>query len=353
MTRPIPIETFRALDESLAKEMGRTWKKQYTRLVQLTARALDRNDQAAIEEAIQSFDLVKVFKRHRRSAEMIGMAAVFFGASRLTPVNQTNFAEKSEPEQVKAALDQFEKMMEELTEQVRRSAEKAVVDELTLRRDEEQTVQKAGGRLRRFTSFANKSVGKAGFSGIQIASSLHTSRLSSWGFTTEARLKGVTHYQVNEQLDGRICPVCREMHKKVFPVEPAHGRLDGILKERDTSKLKILAPWPKQDRASVAALKTMSAEELTSRGWDTPPYHPLCRGILKPVKGSKRVATPATTVTGDTRLLPVSRAPIDTNLADKVVDAIVVDGLTDDEVASSLGIAATLVARIRKEREID
>lgn len=136
--------------------------------------------------------------------------------------------------------------------------------------------KKAERVLHPFISFMNGT----SQSFIDMAASLHTSRLSAYGFTAEADALGLTQYQINEQLDTRICPVCTEMHGKVFSVRDARALLDVVLRVDDPEDLKQLQPWPKQDKASVATLEGMSTQELVEHSWHIPPYHPRCRGLL-------------------------------------------------------------------------
>lgn len=133
-----------------------------------------------------------------------------------------------------------------------------------------------GRVLHPFSSFMD-SAGKSYFN---ITSSLHTSRVSAYGFTAEAAVLGVTEYQLSEQLDGRTCPVCRRMHGKTFKVKDARALLDIVTRTTDPDDLKQLQPWPGQDAKSLKELEDLSNDELVARGWHIPPFHPRCRGLL-------------------------------------------------------------------------
>jgi hypothetical protein len=127
-----------------------------------------------------------------------------------------------------------------------------------------------------FSSF----VDSAGRTFFNMASSLHTSRLSAFGYTAEAQYLGVTQYQIDEQLDGRTCPVCEYMNGKVFDVSDARGFLDTVVRTQDADELRLLQPWPSQSKAALATMKDMSSDELVMSGWHVPPFHPHCRGLL-------------------------------------------------------------------------
>jgi hypothetical protein len=130
-----------------------------------------------------------------------------------------------------------------------------------------------------FSSF----VDSAGRTFFNIASSLHTSRLSAFGFTAEADYLGVKQYRIDEQLDNRTCPVCEYMDGKVFDVEDARGFLDTVVRTEDADELKSLQPWPSQSKQGLEDLKSLSNDELVMSGWHVPPFHPRCRGLLAKV----------------------------------------------------------------------
>lgn len=130
--------------------------------------------------------------------------------------------------------------------------------------------------LRDFQSFMDAS-GKAYF---DMVSSLHTSRVSAYGFTAEAAALGIKEYQITEQLDNRICPVCATMHGRKFKVRDARRLLEVVTRVTDPDDLKQLQPWPSQSKAEVEKLAEMSEEELVGKGWHIPPFHPRCRGLL-------------------------------------------------------------------------
>lgn len=136
--------------------------------------------------------------------------------------------------------------------------------------------KKAERILQPFQSFMD-STGKAF---IQLASSLHTSRVSAYGFTAEAMVLGMEEYQITEQLDTRTCPVCRLMHGKTFAVKDARALLDVVTRSVDPDDLKQLQPWPSQTKAAVEAMAKLTPRELVMNGWHIPPFHPLCRGLL-------------------------------------------------------------------------
>lgn len=127
-----------------------------------------------------------------------------------------------------------------------------------------------------FSSFVD-SAGQAYFNTV---SSLHTSRVSAYGFTAEAYALGLQEYQITEQLDGRICDVCRLMHGKSFSVSEARSLLDVVLRVSSKEDFKSLQPWPSQSKKALQEMSQMSSAEIVAKGWHIPPFHPRCRGLL-------------------------------------------------------------------------
>jgi hypothetical protein len=139
------------------------------------------------------------------------------------------------------------------------------------------TITKADDQryLKDFASFKD-----AGTKMVQLISQLHTSRLSAYGFVAEADVLGVDEYAISEQLDNRICPVCQQMHGKVYSVAEAKRALDTILNVENPDDLKTIQAWPTNTPDEVAKLKVMTPEQMYANNWHIPPFHPFCRGLL-------------------------------------------------------------------------
>lgn len=158
-----------------------------------------------------------------------------------------------------------------------------------------------------FTGLFNKALNGNASALVSISANLTTSRIISYGFLVEARATGIQQFEISEVLDLRTCPVCEMMHGTIFDVERALSKITELLNITDPAQLKTRAPFASQSAASLAELRTLSADELAARGMDTPPYHPLCRGIvvevgrrsgevvqeIRPVRPGQVVQTPA------------------------------------------------------------
>ncbi len=275
----VRIESFLVLEQSLARRLHNSWRRTAAGATREIIEAVQSGDFVEAVSLCDQLSLAESAERNRKFAEFIGMQAVLFGASRVTngEPRRTSFMAKERPEEVQRGADILVQMLSANgTETLCRDAQSVLSREQADQQEAHVQKQATAGFVQGFASFVDKS----GNAFIDLGSSLHTSRLASWGFTVEADIRGITTYQVNEQLDGRTCPICRSMHGRTFEVGPARRKLEGWLGADDPQEFKSLAPWPKQDAASVKNLQGMSSADIQRNGWDTPPYHPLCRGVL-------------------------------------------------------------------------
>jgi len=274
----VSIESFLVLEKSLSNRLLNSWRRDAATTTREILELVNSGDFAAAVDVCGGLSLAAAAEENRRFVEFIGMQAALFGASRLSgdPRNSV-FMDSGRPEEIKLASNNLIIMMEEnATQSVCRLAIEMLGREQV--DQQEASIQKAEHIPfpRQFVS----SVGKNGKGFIDIGSSLHTSRLASWGFTIEATARGIENFQVNEQLDGRTCPVCRSMHGRKFNVAQARAKLETWMSTTNPDDMKSVAPWPSQNKKNVAQLQQMSNSQIQDKGWDTPPYHPLCRGVL-------------------------------------------------------------------------
>jgi hypothetical protein len=144
-----------------------------------------------------------------------------------------------------------------------------------------QKADKSGRYVTPFVSFDNQ-----GNAQLQLIASLNASRLATWGFTAEAEVRGIARYRLTAVIDGRTSEFCRIVDGKIFNVPDARKKVIECLDVQDPNDLKTVQPWPKQTKASLAEYEKMSPSQLTEQGLHIPPYHPLCRTLLKAVTSS-------------------------------------------------------------------
>jgi len=275
----VKVESFLVLEKALAKRLGNAWVREAMPVIRKIEKAIKKGDFYEAYALVDQLDMSKAVDRNLKYIDLIGMSAVLYGASRLTNPKKSVFGSK--PQEVSKATEMLRTVLvRNANEKVRQTARKIIQLEED-RRKQALLMQKADtGFVKAFKG----SVIQEGKVFADLGASLHTSRLAAWGFTVEAEVRGYEYYKVDEVLDSRTCPVCREMDGKVFPVNSARSRLEQVMGVEDPDDLRALAPWPKQDKESVDRLKKMSPEEIISSGWHVPPYHPGCRGVLNKTK---------------------------------------------------------------------
>ena len=337
MAESLTPTTFRKLDESLAAALDVPWRKQANRLIDRIGKLVEAGNFQAADRLVDEFDLRKAYDSRKKQVRTTGMMSILFGPSQFgVEPEETSFTRA--PPQLAVACDQFRARLGTWNEQIRKRV-RFLISQRALGQSETPEQDPVGQtvaslfkadlprstRVRSFTSFARAPVVGSGTNILRMSSALHTSRLAAWGATTEARLRGIEFFEVNEVLDNRTCPICRTMHKKRFPVRPAQTRLDRTLQITDDRALAVANPWPPQSKAGIANFRKMKRSQLIDAGWDTPPYHPMCRGILKPIP---RKSTPSIRAA-----LADARAALAAADAASAVSGILVAGAIAGEVA--------------------
>ena len=130
------------------------------------------------------------------------------------------------------------------------------------------------GYLRLLDDVVKGSVTAAAVTG----ASLYVSKLNSYGFLTEASLRQITTYTINEVMDKKTCPVCEAMHGTEYTVSVGLETMEQVLGSSGHG-ITAITPYPRTDAASVSALQAMTSQARQSAGFLLPPFHPLCRGI--------------------------------------------------------------------------
>ncbi len=270
----INVKSFLALEESLTTRLLNAWTKKSASTFRKIDTALKNEEYGDAVKLVDDLDITKTVEQNEKFITLITMSAALFGASRVTKsVKKSVFSKNKKPEEVQKAVDLMKLgLIQNVNDDIRKSSLQLIANA----EDEgaQKIVYKAGSAFGRAAT-------KAAKSGINTAASLQTSRMSVWGFTIEAGALGILNYSISEQLDNRICPVCKNMHGKTYSVDIAKSYVETLLRAENPNDLKSLAPFPKQDKASLDRIAKMSPEELTASGWHIPPFHPLCRGILR------------------------------------------------------------------------
>lgn len=295
---------FLTLEQSLSARLKKNWKKMAAPMSKRIAKALVEKDYDKATKELYTLNMARVYKGESKYIEYITNAILLFGVENATDLQNSAMLQQGAGLSIKyPAIKQFKHLVSDTTNTILKAGTKIIAGmDLVhrrlaegggIRKDtgediwdnlfpediniEDVTLEELQALLVGVLTIALEDSGDAL---IDITSSLFTSRLASYGFLLEAQLMGASRYTINEVLDGRTCPVCEQMHGKSFEVRPNLQRQDDILNTTDPEELKSKAPWPKQDKESVDQLAGMSEDDLQSLGFSTPPYHPLCRGII-------------------------------------------------------------------------
>ena len=278
MIRP---EAFLSLERSIAATMDATWapvaRKVHTKVLPI----LEQGWWDDAHDIANRLTLFGVVENQRKRLEELAVSAFLFGAHHVTGnVGATSFVQRKQeiPYALQQALDQLTEMVEAGGgEQVRNQLHALIRDQELGVKAERPSLMKADMDL---ADRLNAAVLGTGKSVIDIAANMTTSRLITLGFLSEAMYHKIDVYQVNEVLDSRTCAVCQHMHGKTFNVTYEYHRVLTALSVMDPQQLKSLAPWPKQNRESLENLRTMTPEQMQTSGFGSPPFHPMCRGML-------------------------------------------------------------------------
>ena len=296
----VKVEAYLDLEASLEALVLPQWNKIQRRVVpQIEAAILD-HDLAKVQQIVDTINTSLLYQGKLKSINTLLKTGLVFGGALIngTTLDLEIILNPEALEMPSIATNQYQIQLDQAMITVRkRFIQLAVKLEARLTFEEQQEEEFSKGNSVNVQKInpinirnaLNVGAGNIGGSMISVASSLQMSRMANYGFVAEASSRGVTHYIVNEQLDSRICPVCRRMHGKRFEVAPALAKLDTQIRITDPTDLKILAPFPLQSKAAVKDLTEMTSEQLRAKGWDTPPYHPRCRGLLKFVRAPRVV----------------------------------------------------------------
>lgn len=286
------IESLLTLEASLARPVRRAFED-YARPVAVEIVKLAEDGRLAeAERAIGGLSFAPAIDGLHGRFRSHFLQALLLGANNVRgSVRATNLFHAGLPEEtIELAATQFESVMLDSDDFLQRRVRQVLARETA---PDEPGFVDPDAPLDSFTEVRkvadvglaaaiNASVMGTGGALVDVGANLTTSRLVSFGHLAEAQAAGVKRYQVTEILDSVTCAVCRGMHGKVFDVGPAHQRL---LRELGMSgaELKATAKFPAPSKAGLRSLSKMSDGDLQSRGWNTPPYHPNCRGVLVPV----------------------------------------------------------------------
>jgi hypothetical protein len=268
----IKAKTFDVVMSAAEQTMADSYEKKIAKKVQSIAVALTKNDFDLARERLDKLTLAGVFWGHRKRMRMIGESAMRFGGSRLADVEDL-LMEPTKDKFIGKSMKALKSGIDHTNTHIIKAGMKQI-DKL-----EADKVSTKNEKTREFVSFMNAGAGAAGKNNVKLVSSLHTSRLAQYGYTVEARLRGIDYYSINAVVDGRTSKICLALNGKVFPVEYAVEFTEHLLSLEDPEDIKNAAPWP-TGKQNLELLEKMSTAELMEANWACPPFHPYCRTYI-------------------------------------------------------------------------
>jgi hypothetical protein len=315
-------ESFLVLESTLASNVGEAVLSEVKPIITAVGVLVSKGEFASAGLLVNKIDVSQAVEGVSKEITLASVQSVLFGARDYNNVGSTRTFDDGIQEIVhkaaSTAVTLFTRMLgNSLREHLHR-----VVD-IAETKDKEGAISKAGGKVSEFVGFASAKLNSSALA----ASSLHTSRLATFGLLTEATLTGHTVYEISEVLDIKICPICKEMDGKSFEVTTALDHVVTLLDISDPEDLKSLAPFPRQDKKSVETFKKMSDLDLIKNGWNKPPFHILCRGLLRKSSQSVSVVEAPTINTNDLiKLIEDGRLDTPDHLAEVASISVSSDG---------------------------
>lgn len=269
-------QAYLAIEDTFASVVLPDVRKAVKDLQKTVKKALKEKDYTEARRLVGRFDLIGVVSDRWKKLRFYGLTAMVFGQQQFVLEKDTALTtgKMPIPPHLNIALEQYKVLIEQnLSDAVRKEFNAKITEEILA--DPVELLSKAD-----ISIIADDFVESFADAGVSVRANLITSRLASLGFLSEATILNVTTYQVSEVLDSHTCGVCEYMHGKTFKVSTEMQRLDTALRTLDPNELKSLAPWPANTKAGLEKLHTMNPDDMQAEGYGSPPFHPMCRGIL-------------------------------------------------------------------------
>jgi hypothetical protein len=272
------LESFINLEQSLETGLMRAARPVLQEAELSLAQALASNDFEQAFVLADKLDLTPVMQNELGFVEQKGLESLIFGQSLIAGTTANTGLVRGDDIPIQLGIQSAALVAslsltgsEQLREEVSALIAKLEQDGIT-------TVEKAA--VRDFLSILKNALVTTTRRVVSFGSNLFVNRLAGFGGLAESFRRDANTFQVSEKLDGKTCPVCRRMHGRTFSVPIALARIDAQLLNEDAMQLKAAQPFPRQSREGLVELTGLSKEELQARGWDVPPFHPHCRGVV-------------------------------------------------------------------------
>lgn len=277
----MPLSDYVKIEAAIPKKILVEWQPKYNKIYNQMLGFIKQSDFDAAYNLIKQLNLKSTIESQRKQIEFGLKAASLYGAKNTTKLKSTLFNNKS----VKSKFDLFvDNFINTISDNASLRLQLAANRMVSKSKNTYNKIKKEERFVEEFVSFENEADNM-----VKLVSSLHTSRMSTWGFTAEADALGLVEYKVTAVLDGRTSDFCSKViNGRVFDVSDAADFVEQVLAITDPDVLKEIQAWPDQDVESIKAYQEMSNEELVALGLHIPPYHPFCRSMCVPVDKKPR-----------------------------------------------------------------
>lgn len=278
----MPLSDYVKIEASIPKKILAEWQPKYNKIYSQMLGFIKQSDFDSAYNLIKQLNLKSTIESQRKQIEFALKAASLYGAKNTTKLKSTLFNNKSVKNKFDLFVDNFiNTVSDNASLRLQLAANRMIANSENIY---SKTIKKEERFVEEFVSFENEADNM-----VKLVSSLHTSRMSTWGFTAEADALGMPEYKVTAVLDGRTSDFCSKViNGRVFDVSDAAEFVEQVLAITDPDVLKEVQAWPEQDAESIKKYQEMSNEELVALGLHIPPYHPFCRSMCVPVDKKPR-----------------------------------------------------------------
>lgn len=272
-------KAFLDLENGLTRRVLAGWQKLWTPTREELRDAVLHHDWTQAARIVDRFSTDALIVSNAQFAQTIALSSLLLGASRLTLVRSSQIAKAPPLQQLGNGVTQWGFIVGRNAARYVRRTLHLGLDALAREAEQRRQIVRKEAAESEVEELLD-ATGQTGADFTSLASSLLVSRMSTFGFLTEAADQGLEYYEISEVLDDHTCGVCRIMDGQVFPLAAGIAQATSIMGAEDPDSLSAVAPWPSQSKDSLSRLGGASTQDLVDAGLPLPPYHAGCRGIV-------------------------------------------------------------------------
>ena len=277
----MPLSDYVKIEAAIPKKILVEWQPKYNKIYNQMLGFIKQSDFDAAYNLIKQLNLKSTIESQRKQIEFGLKAASLYGAKNTTKLKSTFLNNKAVKNKFNSFVDNF---INTISDNASLRLQLAANRMISKSKNTYNKIKKEERFVEEFVSFENEAD-----NAVKLVSSLHTSRMSTWGFTAEADALGMPEYKVTAVLDGRTSDFCSKViNGRIFNVSDAAEFVEEVLAISDPELLKEVQAFPDQDAESIRKYQAMNSEQLVALGLHIPPYHPYCRSMCVPVDKKPR-----------------------------------------------------------------